>query len=48
MNPLTVAIASRAVTEHARSALPRSPMIEQPAATLVRRIAVRLGPTHES
>jgi hypothetical protein len=44
MNPLTVAIASKRASDHARSALPRSPVIGQPAATLVRRYAARLGP----
>ena len=48
MNPLTVVIASQSVTSHARSALPRAPMIEQPAATLVRRVAARLAPTNQN
>ena len=48
MNPIGIVIASQRVTEHAHSALPRSPVIDQPAATLVRRIAARLGPNHQS
>jgi hypothetical protein len=47
MNPLAVVIASRCATSHARSALPRAPVIEQPAATLVRRVAARLGPNDQ-
>ena len=43
MNPLAVVIASKTATSHARSALPWAPVIEQPAATLVRRVATRLG-----
>ena len=34
MNPLAVVIASQTAASHARSALPRAPVIEQPAATL--------------
>ncbi len=45
MNPLAVVIASRSAASHARSALPRAPMIGQPAATLVRRVTARLGPS---
>jgi hypothetical protein len=41
MNPLAVVIASKSATSHARSALPWAPVIEQPAATLVRRVAAR-------
>ncbi len=48
MNPLGIVIASQRVMEHAHSALPRSPVIDQPSATLVRRIAARLGPNHQS
>ena len=48
MNPIGIVIASQRVMEHAHSALPRSPVIDQPAATLVRRIAARLGPSHQS
>jgi hypothetical protein len=44
MNPLAVVIASQRATSHARSALPRAPVIGQPAATLVRRVVDRLGP----
>jgi hypothetical protein len=43
MNPLAVVIASKSATSHAHSALPWAPVIEQPAATLVRRVAARLG-----
>jgi hypothetical protein len=48
MNPLTVVIASKCATDHARSALPRAPVIGQPAATLVRRFAARLGPNDQN
>jgi len=48
MNPLAVVIASQCAASHARSALPRAPMIEQPAATLVRRVADRLGPSDQN
>jgi len=48
MNPLAVVIASKTATSHARSALPWAPVIEQPAATLVRRVAARLGPTDQN
>ena len=43
MNPLGAVIASQCATSHARSALPRARVVEQPAATLVRRVAGRLG-----
>ena len=43
MNPLAVVIASKCATERARSALPRAPVIGQPSATLIRRLADRLG-----
>jgi hypothetical protein len=45
MDSLAITLASRCATSHARSALPRAPVIEQPAATLVRRIAARLDPS---
>jgi hypothetical protein len=48
MNPLAVVIASKSATSHARSALPWAPVIEQPAATLVRRVAARLGPNDQN
>jgi hypothetical protein len=48
MNPLGVVIASKSATSHARSALPWAPVIEQPAATLVRRVAARLGPNDKN
>ena len=48
MNPLGAVIASQCASSHARSALPRAPVIEQPAATLVRRFAARLGPNQQS
>jgi hypothetical protein len=48
MNPLAVVIASKSATRHARSALPWAPVIEQPAATLVRRVATRLGPNDKN
>jgi hypothetical protein len=48
MNPLGIVIASEYARDHARSALPRARVIEQPAATLMRRVAARLGPNHES
>jgi hypothetical protein len=48
MDPLVVTLASQYQIDHARSALPRAPVIEQPAATLVRRVAARLGPNHQS
>ena len=48
MNPLGIVIASQTAADHARSALPRSPVVEQPAATLVRRVAARLAPNHQS
>ena len=48
MNPLGIVIASQTAADHARSALPRSPVIEQPAATLVRRVAARLGPSDQN
>jgi len=48
MNPLAVVIASTSATSHARSALPWAPVIEQPAATLVRRVATRLGPNDKN
>jgi len=48
MNPLAVVIASRCASSHARSALPRAPVIGQPAATLVRRLADRLGPNDQN
>jgi hypothetical protein len=48
MNPIGAVIASQTAISHARSALPRAPVIEQPAATLVRRIAARLGPNYHS
>ena len=48
MNPLAVVIASKSATSHARSALPWAPVIEQPAATLVRRVATRLGPNYKN
>ena len=47
MNALGIVIASQTAADHSRSALPRSPVIEQPPASLVRRIAGRLGPNHE-
>ena len=47
MNPLAVVIASKRATDHARSALPRAPVIGQPAATLVRRLTARLGPNDQ-
>ena len=48
MNPLAVVIASKSATSHARSALPWAPVIEQPTATLVRRVATRLGPNDKN
>jgi hypothetical protein len=48
MNPLAVVIASRCATSHARSALPRAPVIGQPSATLIRRLADRLGPNDQN
>ena len=47
MNLVGIVIASQTADRNARSALPHAPVIEQPAASLVRRIAVRLGPNHE-
>jgi hypothetical protein len=46
MDSLAVTLASQCATSHARSALPRAPVIEQPAATLVRRIRARLAPSY--
>ena len=48
MNPLVVVIASQCATDHARSALPRAPVIGQPSATLIRRFAARLGPNDQN
>jgi hypothetical protein len=48
MNPLAVVIGSKSATSHAHSALPWAPVIEQPAATLVRRVAARLGPNDQT
>lgn len=48
MNPLGIVIASQTAANHARSALPRSPVIEQPAATLVRRFVARLAPNDQT
>jgi hypothetical protein len=47
MNPLAVVIASKSVSNHARSALPRAPVIGPPPATLVRRFRARLGPNDQ-
>ena len=47
MNPLAVVIASKCASSHARSALPRAPVIGQPTATLVRRFTARLGPNDQ-
>ena len=44
MNPLGAVIASQRASIHARSALPWAPVVEQPAATLVRRVVARFGP----
>ena len=43
MNPLGAVIASQRATSHALSALPCAPVVEQPAATLVRRVAARFA-----
>jgi hypothetical protein len=48
MNPLAVVIASKRASEHALSALPRAPVVGQPSATLIRRLADRLGPNDQN
>jgi hypothetical protein len=57
VDPLAVVVASQRSTNHARSALPAAPVIEQrkqmeparprrAAATVLRRLAVRLDPSY--